>query len=239
MQGSRSVRTARSAELAVGMVLFEGVTQLDLTGPYEVFARMPETRVHLLAASLAPVRTEWGLTITPTASFDDAPALDVLCVPGGWGVNAQLENAAMLQFLRRQSQQARFVTSVCSGSLLIGAAGLLRGYRATTHWMSHDMLLLLGAVPVRERVVVDRDRITGAGVTAGIDLSLVVAATLFGEAVAQAIELAIEYDPAPPYLSGSPDKAPAEIRDQVLRASAAALNERRGILTRIGAGLVP
>ncbi|MEP7346257.1 MAG: DJ-1/PfpI family protein [Gemmatimonadaceae bacterium] len=241
MMGSRSDRmdTQAAPPRSVGMVLFEGVTQLDLTGPYEVFARMPNTQVHLLAATLAPVRTEWGLTITPTTTFDDASALDVLCVPGGWGVNAQLENAAMLQFLRRQSQHARFVTSVCSGALLIGAAGLLRGYRATTHWMSHDMLLLLGAVPVRERVVVDRDRITGAGVTAGIDLSLVVAATLFGEGVAQSIELAIEYDPAPPFRSGSPDTAPREIRDDVLRASARALSERRAILERVGARLIP
>jgi len=224
-------------QISVGMVLFEGVTQLDLTGPYEVFARMPNTRVHLLAATMAPVRTEWGLTITPTVSFDDAPPLDVICVPGGWGVNVQLENAVMIQFLRQQGRQTRLVGSVCSGALLIGAAGLLQGYRATTHWMSHDMLSLLGAVPVRERVVIDRDRITGAGVTAGIDLALVVASTLFSDTVAQSIELAIEYDPAPPFVSGSPDAAPANVRDEVLRVSAPALEQRRAILQRVAAGL--
>jgi len=213
--------------------MFDRLTQLDLTGPYEVFARMPNTTVHLLAPSLDPVPTEWGLTIAPTCTFAAAPPLDVICVPGGWGVNAQFENAALLDFLRRQAQHTRYMTSVCSGALLLGAAGLLRGYRATTHWMSHDMLLLLGAIPARERVVVDRDRITGAGVTAGIDLALVVATTLFGEAVAQAIQLAIEYDPAPPVHAGSAATAPPQIRDDVLRSSARSLSERRAILERI------
>ena len=215
------------------MVLFQGVTQLDLTGPYEVFARMPNTRVHLIAASMAPVRTEWGLTIAPDASFHDAPPLDILCVPGGWGVDACLDDQVMLGFLRARAERAAYVTSVCSGALLLGAAGLLIGYRATTHWMSLDLLAPFGAKPVRERVVRDRNRITGAGVTAGIDFALVVAAELFGIPVAQAIQLAIEYDPAPPFHSGSPQTAPAEVLDAITGAGADRLARRREIVARV------
>jgi cyclohexyl-isocyanide hydratase len=218
--------------LSVGMVLFDGLTQLDLTGPYEVLARMPGTQVHLVAASREPVRTEWGLTIMPNAAFDDAPPLDVLCVPGGWGVNACLDDPALLAFLRARAAHARYVTSVCSGALLLGAAGLLRGYRATTHWLSLDLLPLFGAEAVEARVVHDRNRLTGAGVTAGIELGLVLAAELFGAPVAQAIQLAIEYCPAPPFDSGSPRTAPADVRAAVAHASRAALAERRVIAER-------
>lgn len=218
---------------SIGMVLFDGVTQLDLTGPYEVFARMPNASVHLIAASLTPVRTEWGLTITPDFTFDDAPELQLICVPGGWGVDAQLENERLLGFLRSRASDARYVTSVCSGALLLGASGLLRGYRATTHWLSLDLLPKFGADPVDERVVRDRDRITGAGVTAGVDFALVVAAELFGDTTAQAIQLAIEYRPAPPFDSGSPRTAPAAVVDAVSGASAARLARRREIVERI------
>ena len=218
--------------LSVGMVLFDGLTQLDLTGPYEVLARMPGTQVHLVAASRGPVRTEWGLMLTPDAAFDDAPPLDVLCVPGGWGVNARLDDAALLAFLRTRAAHARCVTSVCSGALLLGAAGLLRGYRATTHWLSLDLLPLFGAEAVEARVVRDRNRITGAGVTAGIELGLVLAAELFGAPVAQAIQLAIEYCPAPPFDSGSPRTAPADVCAAVAHASRHALAERRAIAER-------
>ena len=215
------------------MVMFDGLTQLDLTGPYEVLARMPGTQVHLIAASREPVRTEWGLTIVPNATFDDAPRLDVLCVPGGWGVNARLSDDALLAFVRARATQARYVTSVCSGALLLGAAGLLRGYRATTHWMSLDLLPLFGAEAVEARVVRDRNRITGAGVTAGIELALVLAAELFGASVAQAIQLAIEYSPAPPFDSGSPHTAPADVREAVVHASRQSLAERRAIVERV------
>ncbi len=225
---------AVNAPFSVGMVLFDGVTQLDLTGPYEVFARMPNTKVHLVAASLAAVRTEFGLTITPTASFDDAPPLDLICMPGGWGIDACLEDERMLAFLRTRAERAAYVTSVCSGALMLGAAGLLRGYRATTHWMSLDLLALVGAEPVRERVVRDRNRITGGGVTAGIDFALVVAAEVFGAAVAEGIQLAIEYDPAPPFQSGSPRTAPASVVNALTAASAAKLARRRAILERGG-----
>ena len=216
--------------LTVGMVLFPGVTQLDLTGPYEVLARMPGTTVRLVASTLEPVRSEWGMAIVPDATFDDAPPIDILCVPGGWGVNARLEDEQLLAFLRERGERARYVTSVCSGALLLGAAGLLRGYRATTHWLSLDLLAFFGAKSVEERVVHDRNRITGAGVSAGIDFGLVLAAELFGDDVAQSIQLAIEYHPAPPFDSGSPHTAPPEVRHAVARASAAALVQRQAIV---------
>ncbi|HUQ82750.1 MAG TPA: DJ-1/PfpI family protein [Gemmatimonadaceae bacterium] len=218
------------APLSVGMVLFPGLTQLDLTGAYEVLARMPDTRVHLVASTLDPVRSEWGLSIVPTATFRDAPPLDILCVPGGWGVNGYLADEELLGFLRTSAEHARYVTSVCSGALLLGAAGLLRGYRATTHWLSLDLLPLLGAEAVRERVVRDRTRITGAGVTAGIDFGLALAADLFGPEVAQRIQLAIEYAPAPPFHSGAPDTAPEEIREALRRDSHDVLHRRRELV---------
>lgn len=219
-----------SSPLTVGMVLYPGVTQLDFTGPYEVLARMPETQVRLVASTLQPVRTEWGMAIVPDATFDDAPPIDILFVPGGWGVNARLEDAELLGFLRDRGARARYVTSVCSGALLLGAAGLLRGYRATTHWLSLDLLPSFGATAVEQRVVRDRNRFTGAGVSAGIDFALVLAAELFGAAVAQAIQLAIEYHPVPPFDSGSPLTAPQEVRDSVAQASAPALLQRRAIV---------
>jgi len=218
------------APLSVGMVLFPGLTQLDLTGAYEVLARMPDTRVHLVASTLDPVRSEWGLTIVPDATFRDAPTLDVLCVPGGWGVNAYLADDELLHFLRTRGDSARYVTSVCSGALLLGAAGLLRGYRATTHWLSLDLLPLLGAEAVGQRVVRDRNRVTGAGVTAGLDFGLALAAELFGPEVAQRIQLAIEYAPAPPFDSGAPDTAPAAIREVLRREAHDALHRRRELV---------
>jgi cyclohexyl-isocyanide hydratase len=222
--------------LSVGMLLFEGVTQLDLTGPYEILARMPRTTVTLIAQTLAPVRSEWGLTISPDATVHEAPPLDIVCVPGGWGVDACLTNVELLDFLRARSESARFTVSVCSGSLLLGAAGLLRGYRATTHWMSLDLLPLLGAIAVPERVVRDRDRITSAGVTAGIDMGLTLAAEIFGLQVAESIQLAVEYDPAPPMHSGSPLVARESVRAAVSLASAPALARRRSIIERIARG---
>ena len=219
------------------MVLFPGLTQLDLAGPYEVLARMPGTTVYLVADTLAPVRTERGLTITPDATFDDVPPLDVICVPGGPGVDPLMEDARLLGFLRAQAPRARYVTSVCTGALLLGAAGALQGYRATTHWMSLDLLPLFGAVPVKERVVVDRNRLTGGGVTAGIDLGLAVAAQLCGRAVAEEIQLTIEYDPAPPFRSGSPRTAPPAVLERVIRARAQSQAERRAIAERAAARL--
>ena len=168
-----------------------------------------------------------GLTICPDVTFESAPALDVLCVPGGPGVDAMMEDDAVLQFVRERARSARFVTSVCTGALVLGAAGLLKGYRATTHWLSQDLLRLFGAEPVEDRVVIDRNRITGAGVTAGIDFGLAVAAEVCGPGIAQEIQLMLQYSPAPPFSSGTPGTAPDSIVRKVLAA--------RGELNR-GAG---
>ena len=219
------------------MVLFPNLTQLDLTGPHEVMVRMPEAEVHLVAANKRPVVSERGLSIVPTATFDDAPKFDILCVPGGPGVNAMMENDALLEFLRVKSVRARYVTSVCTGALLLGAAGLLRGYRATTHWLSLELLPLFGAIPVKERVVIDRNRITGGGVTAGIDFGLVVASELFGAAVAEEIQLLLEYDPKPPFNSGSPDSAPRNVVQGVAAARDRIQTERLAIAKRAAANL--
>jgi cyclohexyl-isocyanide hydratase len=232
-----STDAGRAPGVSVGLVLFPRLTQLDLTGPYEVFSRLPGAVVHLIAETRAPVVSERGLAILPTTTFEDAPPLDILCVPGGPGVNPMMEDEAMLAFLAAQGRQARYVTSVCTGALLLGAAGLLRGYRATTHWLSLELLTLFGAHAVEERVVIDRNRITGGGVTAGIDFSLVVAAELFGAATAQEVQLMIEYDPAPPFAGGTPRHARRDIVDAVIRSRHAIQAERRRIAERVAARL--
>jgi cyclohexyl-isocyanide hydratase len=224
-----------SPALRVGMVLFPNVTQLDVTGAYEVFARMPSTRVHLVAATSAPIRSEHGLTMVPDVTFDAAPPLDVICVPGGVGVNAAMEDETLLRFLRNQARGARYVTSVCTGALVLGAAGLLQGYRATTHWLSVDLLPLFGAHPVDERVVIDRNRITGGGVTSAIDFALVIASALFDPAVAQEIRLMIEYNPAPPFDSGSPSTADPDLVRRVVWARQRLQSDRRMIAERAAA----
>jgi len=218
--------------LTVGLVLFPDLTQLDLTGPYEVFARLPGATVHLVAASPEPVRSEKGLTIVPDATFDEVAPLDIICVPGGVGVNRMMEDETLLRFLQAQARHARYVTSVCTGALLLGAAGLLRGYRATTHWLSLDLLPLFGAQPVDERVVVDRNRITGGGVTAGIDFGLVVAAEVAGQSAAEEIQLMIEYNPAPPFRSGSPKTAPRDLVEHVGNTPQGVQSARRAIAER-------
>ncbi len=194
-------------QLTIGLLLFPEMTQLDMTGPYEVFVSLPRTTVHLVWKTLDPVTAGGGLRMLPTTTLAACPKLDVICVPGGPGQVALMQDAEVLEFLRKQAETSRFVTSVCTGSLVLGAAGLLRGYRATCHWLSLDQLALLGATPIAERIVMDGNRITGGGVTSGIDFALFVAAQLFGEDVAKEIQLRIEYDPAPPFNSGSPRTA--------------------------------
>lgn len=199
--------------MQIGLLLFPKLTQLDLTGPFEVFARMRGANVHLIWKTTELVTCDRGLAMRPSITFADCPPLDVICVPGGPGQIDLMDDDETLTFLRRQAQTAQWITSVCTGALVLGAAGLLRGYRATTHWASHDQLALFGAIPVRDRWVVDRNRITGGGVTAGIDFTLKLAALMLDEPTAQAIQLGIEYDPAPPFQSGSPQRAdPAVVR---------------------------
>ena len=195
----------------IGMLLFPNLTQLDLTGPFEVLTRVPDARVHLVWKTREPVAADSGIAIVPNATLADCPPLDVVFVPGGGGVTPLLDDEEVLGFLRAQGEKARYVTSVCTGSLLLGAAGLLRGYEATTHWAYMDLLPLVGARPARGRVVFDRNRVTGGGVTAGIDFGLRLAAALSSEDAARVIELMIEYDPEPPY-TGHPDRAdPAHV----------------------------
>src|SRR5689334_19181441 len=198
------------AERMIGMLIFPRLTQLDMTGPYEVLARLPNTKVLLVAHTMAPVKTDRGMEIVPTVTFADCPQLDLVMVPGGPGQQDLMEDETVLAFLRKQAAGAKYVTSVCTGSLVLGAAGLLKGKRATSHWAAIEHLKPLGAIPVSEKVVTDGNVITGAGVTSGIDFALSVAARLEGVDVARQIQLQIEYDPDPPFDAGSPAKAPAE-----------------------------
>lgn len=195
--------------MQIAFLLFPQVTQLDLTGPAQVLSRLPDAKIDLVAKTLDPVPTDAGFALLPTATFATAPRADIVCVPGGFGVTGAMEDEATLAWLHGAAAQADWVTSVCTGALVLGAAGLLAGYRATTHWASHAYLADFGAIPVRERVVFDRNRVTGGGVTAGIDFGLALVAAIAGEDHARFVQLSLEYDPAPPLDSGSPDKADA------------------------------
>lgn len=219
--------------IEIGFIIFPRVQQLDLTGPYEVLAMVPGARVHLVAKTPEPVATATGLVLTPTVSFAECPALDVVCVPGGSGVNPLMEDAETLGFLRRQAEGAHYLTSVCTGALVLGAAGLLRGKRATTHWGAHDLLAALGAIPTQGRVVRDGNLITGGGVTAGIDFGLALAAELADEATAKAIQLHLEYAPAPPFDAGRPETAAPDILAATRERLAATRREREAIVARI------
>jgi cyclohexyl-isocyanide hydratase len=212
--------------LAIGILIYPNVTQLDATGPAQVLARVPGATLHMIWKTREPIPTDAGFSIVPNATFADCPKLDVICVPGGGGQVALMTDPETLDFLRRQAETARYVTSVCTGSLVLGAAGLLKGYRSACHWAWREMLSDFGAVPVAERVVRDRNRISGGGVTAGIDFGLTVAAELAGEEVAKSIQLVLEYDPHPPFDSGSPEKAGPE-RVQRLRERLAPMLETR------------
>jgi len=224
--------------LQIGILVFPRVQQLDLTGPYEVFASMPAATVHLLWKDRSAITSATGLVLAPTMTFDECPALDVLCIPGGGGVNALLEDAEVLDFVRAQAVRARYVTSVCTGSLVLGAAGLLKGRRATTHWLSHDFLAKFGAIPVQGRVVRDGNLITAGGVTAGIDFGLAVVAELAGQAQAEAIQLALEYAPQPPFRAGTPEEAPAAVLAAVRKQLAPTRAAREAIIGKlVGAGV--
>lgn len=201
----------RPEPIQIVFLLFPGITQLDFTAPAQALSRMPGAKLAGAAASLAPIATDSGFAILPTHDFTACPQADILCVPGGHGVAEALGDAATIDFIRRQAIGARWVTSVCTGAFLLGRAGLLAGKRATTHWGYTHLLPLVGAEPVAGRVVEDGNIITSGGVTSGLDFALTLIARLQGDAVGQAIQLAIEYDPAPPFAGGHPDRAPAAV----------------------------
>jgi cyclohexyl-isocyanide hydratase len=215
-----------SAPLQIGLVIFPRVTQLDLTGPVQVFSSIANAKVHLIWKRIEPVPSDSVLTLTPTVTFADCPQLDVICVPGGAGTDDMVNDEEMLEFLRSQAKGAKYITSVCTGSLVLGAAGLLQGYRATTHWTAMDHLAPFGAVPTKTRVCVDRNRVTGGGVTAGIDFALTLISIMVDRPTAEAVQLRLEYNPAPPFNSGSPDTAPPEILARI-KARIAPFAQRR------------
>jgi cyclohexyl-isocyanide hydratase len=221
----------------IGLLLFPRMTQLDLTGPFEVFSKLPGARVLLLWKTLQPVEDDSGLRLLPHATLADHPPLDIVCVPGGAGVNVLMEDAEVLDWLRTAAATARYVSSVCTGSLVLGAAGLLRGKCATSHWGYRDLLAEFGAIPTAGRVVRDGTVFTGGGVTAGIDFALTMVAEIAGPAVAQGIQLQIEYAPAPPFDSGSPDSAPPDVLRNVRAAAASTRGQREAIVARAAARL--
>jgi cyclohexyl-isocyanide hydratase len=209
--------------LQIGFLLFPGIQQLDLTGPYDVLGSLPDVQLHLVWKDLAPITSSTGMVFTPTMTYADCPRLDVICVPGGAGVGALMEDPQTLDFLKAQALTARYVTSVCTGSLVLGAAGLLRGRKATTHWAYHHLLAPLGAIPVQARVVRDGNLFTGGGITA--------------EAAAQLVQLQIEYAPAPPFDAGSPDTAPRHVLEEAQKRTTESRRVRGEIVARAAARL--
>ena len=212
--------------LEIGFLFYPGMTQLDVTGPFEVLARLPGARIHLLWKQIEPITSDVGLTLVPTTTFGACPPLDVFCVGGGPGQVPVMDDAEVMDFVAEAGAKSRYVTSVCAGSLILAAAGLLDGYRSACHWLSRDQLTLLGAIPVEARIVVDRNRISGGGVTAGIDFGFRVAAELCGEDVAKRLQLLLEYDPEPPF--GITERnAPPETLVAIRTAAAPMLDARR------------
>jgi cyclohexyl-isocyanide hydratase len=199
-------------QLHIGFVIYPGVVQLDVLGAYQVLAFPPNTQLHLISKTLSPIISNEGLTLSPTTTLADCPVLNVICVPGGgMGQIEVMQDIEILIFLRQQSLTAQYVTSVCTGSMILAVAGLLQGYKATCHWAFRDQLALLGVEVVAQRVVIDRDRITGAGVTSGIDFGLTLLGLLCGEDVAKMTQLMMEYDPKPPFNAGIPETAGEEV----------------------------
>jgi cyclohexyl-isocyanide hydratase len=203
------------SDFNIGFVLFPTLTQLDMTGPLQVLGRMPGATVHIAAKEMAPVASDGVLRLMPSVTFADCPPLDLVCVPGGFGVVGAMRDRETVDFVRRQGADARYVTSVCTGAFLLGAAGLLQGRKATTHWAYTDLLPLVGATYTPGRYVQDGKVTTAGGVTSGIDFGLRIMAEIAGREVAEAVQLAIEYDPAPPFDAGHPDRAPAAAKARV------------------------
>jgi cyclohexyl-isocyanide hydratase len=218
--------------MKIGAILFPRMDQTDVTGPFEVLSRIPDSTFYVLGKDTAPIRDAKGLILTPEMPLAEAPQLDLLVVPGGFGVNALMEDEEVLTFVREQAAGARFVLSVCTGALVCGAAGLLQGKRATTHWASHHLLAEFGAIPVDERVVVDGNYVSTAGVTAGFDGSLTVVSLLCGQRTAEEIQLYLEYAPEPPFHSGTPATAPPEVLAAAREGLRETTEARREIVRR-------
>ncbi len=212
--------------LHIGSILFPGLDQIDLTGPFEVLSALPNSTFHVAAKSLSPIKDFHGLSLVADKTFDGVPELDVPHVPGGPGQEALMEDEETLAFIRKYAVNATYVFSVCTGALLCGAAGLLKGRRATTHWASLHLLPYFGATPINQRVVIDGNWVFAAGVTSGIDGALHLAALLRGERVAQQIQLYMQYQPEPPFDSGTPERAPREVLEAA-RASVTKLTADR------------
>ncbi len=225
--------TSVTKPMEIGALVYPRMDQADFTGPFEVLAQLPDCRFHVIWKQSAPLRDQAGLILTPETTFESAPQLDVLVVPGGPGVDALLEDRETLAFVQRQFQGARYLLSVCTGALLCGAAGLLEGKRATTHWTALDLLPRFGATAVDQRVVDDGRLVTAAGVTSGIDGALRVAALVAGAETAQRIQLAIQYAPEPPFQSGSPGTAPPQVLAAVERWYQSRREARRALVERI------
>ena len=223
--------------IRIGLLAFPAMTQLDLTGPLQVFTGLPDADIRLLWKTPDPIVCGGGLRILPDTTLADCPELDVLCVPGGAGVLDLIDDQAVLSFVRTRADRARYVGSICTGSLVLGAAGLLRGRRATTHWAWMDLLEVLGAIPTRERVVRDGKFFSGGGVTAGIDFALTMVAEIAGRDVAEGIQLGIEYAPAPPFDSGTPETARPEIVAAAQARMAAMRREREARVAEAAARL--
>ena len=219
--------------MQVVFVVFPGLTQLDFTAPAQVFSRLPDAMVHVAARSLAPISTGCGFGIAPSKTFKDCPQADLLCVPGGFGTAEAIADTELVDFVAEQAKGAKYVTSVCTGALILGAAGLLKGRKATTHWAYTSLLAELDAVYEPGRVVTDGNLITGGGVTAGLDFALQVAAEVTDERYAQALQLGFEYDPRPPFVGGHPDRAPAELVERVTARYRDSVEQMRPILASV------
>jgi len=227
----------QDTHLEIGALIFPQIDQIDFTGPFEVLSRLSNSNFHVIGQQKTPVRDEGGLILTPGKTLSEAPLLDVLIVPGGLGVNVLMEDAEIISFIRRQVVAAKYVFSICTGALLCGAAGLLKGVRATTHWRALSLLQYFGAIPIDERVVIDGKFVSAAGVTAGIDGALRVAALLRGDDAARRIQLFIQYAPEPPFDCGTPKDAPAGILKAVEQATEKRMNDRVEVVRRVAARL--
>lgn len=227
-----------TTHLHIGAIIFPDIDQIDFTGPFEMLSRLPNSTFHVLWKDTTPLKDNKGLVLTPATTFADAPPLNLLVVPGGLGQEALMDDEVVLSFIRQQAAQADYVLSVCTGALICGAAGLLRGKRATTHWNSFHLLEYFGAIPVNERVVQDGNFVSAAGVTAGLDGALLLVSLLRGDLIAQQIQLDTQYAPKPLFNSGTPETAPPEVlqaaQQAVQEISTARLATAQRIAARLG-----